>query len=72
MQLLTPEQAAAYMRGVTHLIKAYDILNNVKVQGWQPHVLLYEVTEELLHAMESLAAVSPNNLPPAWRRGRSE
>lgn len=66
-RVLSDTQVAAYNRGVSHLIKAFDTLGNVKVIGWQPHVLLYEVSNEMLLAMESLADVSSNDLAPQSR-----
>ena len=61
---MTPHQRLAFANAVEGLTKAHMILLNVKVSGWQPLVLLRQVSEHLAYAAEQLSDAGAGYLSP--------
>ncbi|MCR4339545.1 MAG: hypothetical protein NUW01_06625 [Gemmatimonadaceae bacterium] len=62
-----PFDEPAFRRAAYNLAKAQEILGNVKVQGWQAHVLLNYVHDHLQTATENVLAASPQTLGSTLR-----
>lgn len=55
-------QREAYNRAALRTATALDILGNVVVKGWEPHVQLRRVYQELQQACDALIDIEPNLL----------
>lgn len=61
-------QRGAYNKAALCVAEAYEILGDLKVQGWVPHVQLHRIFTQLGEAADALMDIDPNLLGLETRR----
>lgn len=66
----TPYSAAreAYNKSALKVVTAHTTLGSIRAQGWEQHVLLHQVYEDLFEAAEALLDIEPNLLGHGIRK----